>query len=152
MKHIMAFLMAGVLCVACTGNKVYDHYNHTPIAGWEKIDTLKFEVPPLAKQGLYATSMGLRINNAFPFISMTLIVEQTVLPANKTVIDTINCPLMGKDGQVRGKGVSYYQYHFPVSLMQLNENDSLHITVRHDMKREILPGVSDIGIELERRQ
>ena len=140
MKHIMAFLMAGVLCVACTGNKVYDHYNHTPIAGWEKIDTLKFEVPPLAKQGLYATSMGLRI------------VEQTVLPANKTVIDTINCPLMGKDGQVRGKGVSYYQYHFPVSLMQLNENDSLHITVRHDMKREILPGVSDIGIELERRQ
>ena len=96
--------------------------------------------------------MGLRINNAFPFISMTLIVEQTVLPANKTVIDTINCPLMGKDGQVRGKGVGYYQYHFPVSLMQLNENDSLHITVRHDMKREILPGVSDIGIELERRQ
>ncbi|HBN46811.1 MAG TPA: gliding motility lipoprotein GldH [Prevotella sp.] len=152
MKALTAILLSGLLCVACTGNKVYDHYNHTPIGGWEKIDTLKFDVSPLKKSGLYATSMGLRINNAFPFISMTLIVEQTVLPANKTVIDTINCPLVDKNGRVKGKGVGFYQYHFPVSLMTLHENDSLHITVRHDMKREILPGVSDVGIELERKK
>lgn len=151
MRALTALLMAGLLCAACTGNKVYDHYDHTPIAGWEKIDTLKFDVPRLSKSGLYATSMGLRINNAFPFISMTLIVEQTVLPANRTVIDTINCPLMDKNGRVRGKGIAFYQYHFPVSLMTLQQNDSLHITVRHDMKREILPGISDVGIELERR-
>ncbi len=143
-------LLSGLLCAACTGNKVYDHYDHTPIAGWEKIDTLKFDVPPLKKSGLYATSMGLRINNSFPFISMTLIVEQTVLPANRTVIDTINCPLTDKNGRVRGKGIGLYQYRFPVSVMTLHENDSLHITVRHNMKREILPGVSDVGIELER--
>lgn len=143
-------LLSGLLCAACTGNKVYDHYDHTPIAGWEKIDTLKFDVPPLRKSGLYATSMGLRINNSFPFISMTLIVEQTVLPANRTVIDTINCPLTDKNGRVRGKGIGLYQYRFPVSVMTLHENDSLHITVRHNMKREILPGVSDVGIELAR--
>ncbi len=143
-------LLSGLLCASCTGNKVYDHYDHTPIAGWEKIDTLKFDVPPLKKSGLYATSMGLRINNSFPFISMTLIVEQTVLPANRTVIDTINCPLTDKNGRVRGKGIGLYQYRFPVSVMTLHENDSLHITVRHNMKREILPGVSDVGIELAR--
>lgn len=144
-------LLSGLLCVACTGDKVYDHYNHTPIAGWEKIDTLKFDVPPLANTGLYATSMGLRINNAFPFISMTLIVEQTVIPSNKTVIDTINCPLMDTNGRVKGKGIGFYQYRFPVSVMTLQKNDSLHITIRHDMKREILPGVSDVGIEMERK-
>lgn len=150
MKQLTAFLMAGMLCAACTGNKVFHHYDHTPINGWEKVDTLKFDVPPLAEQGLYATSLGLRINSAFPFISMTLIVEQTILPGNKTVTDTINCPLMDKDGRVKGTGIGYYQYHFPVSVMRLNANDSLHITVRHDMKREILPGVSDVGIALER--
>lgn len=152
MRPLAAMLLSGWLFAACTGNKVYDHYDHTPIAGWEKIDTLKFDVPPLAKSGVYATSMGLRINNAFPFISMTLIVEQTVLPANRTVIDTISCPLMDKNGRVKGKGICFYQYRFPVSIMALHENDSLHITVRHNMKREILPGVSDVGIELERKQ
>ncbi len=152
MRRLTTILIAATLFTACTGNKVYDHYDHTPIAGWEKIDTLKFDIPPLAERGLYATSMGLRINNAFPFISMTLIVEQTILPANKTVTDTVTCEFMDKDGKVKGKGVGYYQYHLPVSVMALNKNDSLHITVRHNMKREILPGVSDIGIELEKRK
>ena len=31
----------------------------------------------------------------------------------------------------------------------MNQGDSIHITVRHDMKREILPGVSDIGVKVE---
>ncbi len=152
MRRFASFLTAVALLTACTGNKVYDHYNHTPIAGWEKTDTLTFDIPPLAERGLYATNMGLRISNAFPFISMTLIVEQTVLPANRTVTDTVTCQFMDKDGKVKGKGVAYYQYHMPVSVIRLNANDSLHITVRHNMKREILPGVSDIGIDLEKRK
>lgn len=32
---------------ACSGSTVYDEYAHTPIAGWEKNDTLSFEVSPL---------------------------------------------------------------------------------------------------------
>ncbi len=151
MRKLTAYIMTGLLCAACTGNKVYHRYDHTSLNGWEKVDTLKFDVPPVAAKGLYATTLGLRINGAFPFMSMTLIVEQTILPANKTVVDTIGCQLMDSGGRVKGTGIGYYQYHFPVSVMKLNSNDSLHITVRHDMKREILPGVSDVGIALERQ-
>lgn len=34
--------------------------------------------------------------------------------------------------------------------MTLVPGDSLQISVRHDMKREILPGVSDVGIKIEK--
>jgi len=34
---------------ACSGSTVYDEYAHTPIAGWEKNDTLSFEVSPKQK-------------------------------------------------------------------------------------------------------
>lgn len=147
-------LMAGsivALCAACTGGKVYDSYNHTPIAGWEKTDTLAFNVSRLAEGGLYATDLGLRINNAFPFLSLTLIVEQTVFPSMQHRADTLNCRLMDAKGNARGQGVSYYQYHFRVSERALQPGDSLHITVRHDMKREIMPGISDVGIALTRK-
>ena len=42
--------------------------------------------------------------------------------------------------------MSYYQYDFPLSTLRLKEGDSLALVVRHAMKREILPGISDVGI------
>lgn len=174
----MSFCLA--LLSSCTGNKVYDHYEHTPIAGWDKVDTLSYDVPALADSGRYATNLGLRINNAFPFQSLTLIVEQTVIPTSiqnqkihnspsgrinpfakqpkvkkitgtpHTYIDTLTCTLFDNKGTIKGQGISYYQYHFRVSEMDLHTGDSIHITVRHDMKREIMPGIADVGISIGR--
>lgn len=63
-------------------------------------------------------------------------------------IDTIQCKLIDKNGATTGQGISYYQYNFPINVYQLNKNDSIHVTIRHDMKREILPGISDIGLKV----
>jgi gliding motility-associated lipoprotein GldH len=138
------------LCAACTEGKVYHHYNHTPVGGWEKVDTLVFDVPAMKEQGLYGTVVGLRITNGYPFMGLSLIVEQTVYPSQRRRIDTLNCKLIDKDGTPKGQGVSYYQYRFQLSQMSLAQHDSLHITIRHDMKREILPGIADIGIAVNK--
>lgn len=141
---LWALMMAG-----CTTDTVYNSYQHTPIKGWEKNDTLKFDIPRLAEGGPYALDLGLRINSAYPFMSLTLIVEQTIYPGNRQYRDTLNCPLINENGNMLGQGVSSFQYNFHANRLHLDTGDSLHITVRHDMKREILPGVSDIGIILK---
>ena len=41
------------LLAACIGNKVYYRYDHTPLNGWEKNDTLTFSVPKMPTEGLY---------------------------------------------------------------------------------------------------
>ena len=43
-KNIFTIFIITAMAVmsSCTGNKVYDKYQHTPISGWEKNDTLKF--------------------------------------------------------------------------------------------------------------
>ena len=56
--------------------------------------------------------------------------------------------IIDSKGNVEGKGVSYYQYDFPLSTLRLEKGDSLALVVRHAMKREILPGISDVGIML----
>ena len=53
---------------SCKDSMVYDSYSHTPIAGWEKNDTLSFDIPPLAASGYYQEHLGLRITGAYPFM------------------------------------------------------------------------------------
>ena len=145
-----------VLLPSCTGALVYDQYEHTPIAGWEKNDTLSFEVPPLASGGTYQGSLGLRITGAYPFMKLTLIVTSKVYPKNgpkgkyEVSEDTLQCDLIDQFGKTKGQGISYYQYNMPISVKDLQEGDSLLFAIRHDMKREILPGISDIGLKLTR--
>lgn len=146
----MLAALAGMVSVmqACSGDVVYDTYNHTQLAGWDKADTLFFDVPPLRSAGIYRQNVGLRINESFPFTGITLVVDYTVEPEHRVCSDTLRCRLTDDKGNTLGRGVSYYQYDFTVSELRLNEGDSLHVGIRHIMRREMLPGVADVGLRL----
>ena len=137
-----------LLCAACKNKTIYSHYEHVPIFGWEKNDTLFFAITPIKQDGNYQENIGIRINGSYPFMGLTLIAEQTIFPSMESHSDTLNYELIDEDGNMKGKGISHYQYSFPLKTLQLQEGDSVSINIRHDMKREILPGVSDIGITL----
>lgn len=145
---VVAACCAAVALSACGDGVVYDTYNHTQLNGWEKNDTLFFDVPPMVNDGRYRQSLGLRINESYPFTGLTLVVDQTVEPGHRQFTDTVRCRLVDAKGNMLGQGVSYYQYDFIVSDMELHRGDSLHIEVRHIMKREILPGIADIGMKM----
>ena len=79
--------------------------------------------------------------------------EQRKVAADKAVTvvtDTVACQLTDRKGNAAGKGISYHQYQFPVTELMLQDGDSLFVSIRHDMKREILPGISDVGFSLTR--
>lgn len=94
--------------------------------------------------------MGVRINGEYPFMALTLIVEQTVLPKGTIMHDTVNCRFFDQQGRQLSGGISYFQYTFPIRTINLRTGDSLHITIRHGMKKELLPGISDVGISMRR--
>lgn len=156
-RYTLYNITAIVLCIittmvaSCTTNTVFDSYAHTPLMGWEKNDTLTFNIPQLYADGEYEEQVGLRMTNTFPFTSISLIVEQHVYPRNKIVTDTIKCPITDQRGNFLGNGVSAYQYMFPLKTITLSKGDSIHVSIRHNMKREILPGVSDVGIKIDKK-
>ena len=149
----IALLAAMLLLVlsACNRKLVYDRYLSTPISGWEKNDTLSYDIRPVSGTDTYDMWLGLRTSEAYPFTAITLIVEQHIYPTDTIVNDTVNCKLTDRHGNASGTGVNFHQYRFPVTELQLQDGDSIHIRVRHDMKREILPGISDVGISLRRK-
>lgn len=150
MKRLALISFMALLLSACTGNMVYDKYNHTFVSGWDRGEVLSYEVPRMKAAAKYTTKLGLRVNDSYPFQSLTLIVEQTVYPKKTIRRDTINCQIYDTRGTIKGKGINYFQYHYQISEMNLEKGDSLHVTVRHNMRREILPGITDVGIEVER--
>ena len=77
---IIGSLSLSMMVTSCKESTVYYKYAHTPIAGWEKNDTLSFAIPPLTSPGLYQENLGLRITGAYPFMGITLIVEQEIFP------------------------------------------------------------------------
>lgn len=150
-KHIMrfAFVLMVTLLTACDLGTVYYHYGHTPIHGWEKNDTLTFDIGPVERPGKYNTNIGLRINNSYPFINLALIVEQTIYPQKQVITDTIICNLKKDKWNERRRGTSYSQYTQAIGEVTLSPGDSIHVTIRHCMKRDILPGISDIGLKMK---
>jgi gliding motility-associated lipoprotein GldH len=135
---------------SCNRKAVYSHYEHTSIEGWDVSDSLRFDIPPVAMDGDYVESLGLRINSVYPFMGLTLIVEQVVYPSQTHYVDTLRASLMDHEGDRKGQGVCRFQYDFALRTVPLHANDSLHFCVRHNMRREMLTGVSDVGITLFR--
>lgn len=142
-------LTAALLTVACQHDTVYNHYQHTPLAGWERNDTLTFTTEAL-DEGTYKQEVGVRISADYPFTRLILIVEQKALKAGDQRTDTLSCTLFDAQGNAKGRGVSHYQSLFHLNTLHVQSGDRLLVAIRHDMKREILPGIADIGVRLSR--
>lgn len=148
---LLAAAAMALSLAACDNGMVFYKYSHAPTEGWEKNDTVVFDVPKQKHAGIYRLDIGLRTNEQFPFTSISLVVEQTVLPQKTTRTDTLKCRLADEKGNILGRGINHFQYDFALSDLNLKENDSLHVSIRHIMKRETLPGISDIGLKVTKK-
>ena len=151
-KFAIILFTVALVFSSCNRKTIYSHYESIPFSGWEKSDTLSFCITPITHDCTYSEEIGLRINSAYPFMGITLIVSQHTQPYHILRTDTLHAYLTDNDGNIQGTGVSYYQYHFKLATLRLYANDTLYVNIRHNMKREILPGISDIGITLRREE
>ena len=137
---------------ACQSEVAYHHYRHVSSPGWDKSDTLHFNIPPVRESGDYEVLAELRTDKNYPFQKITLIVSQTVIPEGNSFYDRLDCRLVNQNGVIEGDGISYFQYQFHVRDMKLNKGDSIHLCISHNMKREIMPGIADVGICLKQKE
>ena len=159
---VLSVLFAAWTATACVGGKVFDEYEQIPVEGWDKTDTLTFSVPAVAADGVYNLALGLRTTGDYPFMSLTLLFEANIIAKkseNSSVVKapqrlsrTLSCPLVSSRGRSHGQGVSLYQYNFHVATISLREGDALQVNIRHNMKREMLPGLSDLGLSITRNR
>ena len=152
MAAIITTLTVALAMAGCNRKVIYTHYAHTPIEGWEASDTLLFAVGPIADDALYHEVVGLRTCSRYPFKELILIVDQQVMPAGTLLSDTLRCRLTQEDGTPLTHGFNFYESAFPLRTVTLQKGDSLTVRIHHYMKRELLPGIADIGVSIKRKE
>lgn len=148
--RLVALVVAMMAICSCDDATVYAKYRHTRLDGWERTDSLIYDIPPMKQAGDYMEDLGMRINDSYPFLKLCIVIEQTVIPSHTMRTDTVVLNAFEPSGMPRGHGVNDYQYSIPIGSIRLAEGDSLHVVVHHNMRRESIPGISDVGIKLSK--
>ena len=148
LRTLVLLLVAVLFATACQREETYMCYEATDVTGWSIAEKLDFGVPPLQESGTYIARLHVRTTPGNPFPFKVLYLEVRQEQDSVVTVDTVACTLSTDDPAVQG--IVVRQCTFPVRQLYCSRGDSLHYTVRHIMRQEDIPGISDVGISLVR--
>lgn len=147
------FAAATAACLAFSGcgpEAVYSEQFELDARGWEASEELTFSWNVGDTLARYDFFVDLRHDQTYPFSNIYLFLEFT-FPNGKIARDTLGCDLADERGQWYGTGFGNLVDHrigfreatqFPLS-------GPYRMTLRHAMRTDPLPGISDVGFRLE---
>jgi gliding motility-associated lipoprotein GldH len=152
-RRIIIFVLIvpwAFLLWSCDANRFYDQSLELPSTGWHKDSIAGFEVRVEDTVRPYNFYISIRNTDDYPFRNFYLFLS-TRLPNNNETRDTLELILADKDGKWLGKGFGAIKDNQII----IRENllfplaGSYHFKIEQAMRRDILPGISDIGIRIE---
>lgn len=141
-------LLVALILYSCNQQVVFSHYEHIDIGEWLKSDTLTFTVSDIPDTASYQFQLGMRSTTDYPYTQLSLIAHVHTQTSSIDFVDTLHIDIADKKGNILGRGKSFFQYDVPMPSMQLNAGDTLTVSIRHNMRHEHLPGISEVGVTL----
>ena len=101
--------------------------------------------------GTFQDELALRTTSAYPYTQLSLVVRRQVLPHGDILTDSLTFQLTDSQGQSTGVGATLRHHSLPLSLIHLEDSQHLAVSIHHNMKKEVLPGISDLGMTITKR-
>lgn len=142
----------GIMClvaISCTKGTLIHRYEPVSLHGWERTDTLCYDIPKVAQQQEYLLNVGLRYDNNFPYNGIWIVVEGNMEEPSAHWCDTLHLRTADDNGIALGHGVALVQMSVPLKTIRLEEGQHGHLRVWHIMHREVIPSIREVGIKLE---
>lgn len=137
------------LLTACTDSDVvYHNFETTPKEGWGKTDTLTMQTEEIQEAGRYGIEMCVRITEAYPYQTLTLMVEETILPRNTKAIYPITLQIATQEGKRNKEGLAYSEFINKLNIPYVRKGEKIRFNIYHKMRRMALPGVTDVGMKV----
>lgn len=161
--RVLTFALFALLLASCQDKTVFHQYAATDIEGWDVTERVDFPIDTLAAGGTFQPTLHLRTTTGgeYPFQSIAIAVKQRwVLPAATAQrtdnilfdrTDTLQCRFTTTAGHRLEKGISRSQYAYPLPILQLPAGAVGSVSIVHLMRKETIPGISDVGFSLEAR-
>lgn len=156
MRKYTLYILLAVFVVAsaftsCDNGQSYDHYRSVDVRGWDQEDTLEFNTGKLQK-GVYQLNVGFRATSSYPYKDIAFTLSGIAYPSGKKFYKKIKCGVFDNEGRMKGNsGISSNDYMYRVDNLNIDNCDSVRFIVVHNMNLAIIPGITDVGVQLIRK-
>lgn len=141
-----------MLVASCSQSPAVFSFQPTPEDGWEQTDTIFFPIDTIREGGTYQVSIALRTNTAAPYpfrsLSLRLTERLSTIPEQSK---TLSLKLDQEQATFESNGISIQQHIFIADTLRLpSKPTSGKILISHQMQSNLLHGIRDVGIRLEK--
>lgn len=150
MRHSLLFPLIGLSLAACTGGTLFHSYKPLPAEGWDRRDTVCFDLPKAETDIDGTLFIGLRTAANISYQDVVIAVEQHFETPSSYRCDTVRYPLADAEGFALSPGVNHHQYetqHLPI---HLQKGQSGSVSIHHLMRHETLPDITEVGIRIDK--
>ena len=136
---------------ACDEQTVYHSFQSLPTEGWQRNDTVFFNVSVADSATLYNVSVEVRNRNNYPYQNLPLLIYYDSPEALNIKRDTLELRLADNAGIWLGDGWGgLYQSTLPAGFVRIGKAGEYRFKIIHLLPDEVLPGINDVGIKLKR--
>ena len=144
-------IFISLFTVSCNQNDVFLQYKTVVPNGWNKDSVYSFDVPITEVNQHYNVYINIRNRGEYPYQNLWLFLSKS-FPDKRIVSDSIECYLADRRGKWLGSGIGSV-YDMPVLYeqnIQFKTPGVYHYTIVHGMRDNLLIGINDIGMRIER--
>lgn len=137
---------------ACGNQTVFQDTEAIPAAAWQADHVVHFEAEINDTVPLYELYLLLRNTTDYPYSNLFLFVD-IEFPDRRTLRDTLECILAERDGQWTGKGfgkIRSNRFLFRDNVW-FPQAGTYHFRVQHGMREDVLHGITDVGLQIDRK-
>ena len=147
-KRGLGTALLALSLAACTDGTWVHRYLPLSEMGWERCDTLQFQLPTVPTTGDYSLCLGLRYDTQFPYEGIWIEAETRLKNPASIRRDTLYFPMMDEEGHSQGQGINLQQKEMPFTTLHLQKGQQATIRLRHIMARETIPHIKDAGVNI----
>lgn len=149
--YFSLFVVAAATFFSCDSSRVFDSYREIPHSEWHKDSLFVFNIPITDTTQHHNLLIQLRNETSYKYSNLWLFVK-ILQPGGEMMRDTFEIVLAEPSGRWLGEGFSGVKtlqavyrrnIYFPVS-------GEYTISLQHGMRDEILTGIHDVGIRIEK--
>lgn len=150
LKSSSLLLLIAGLVIACNEQTVYHSYHSISPRGWNKSDTLLFNVPITDSLKTLRLFAEVRNKGKYLYQDFYLVVSHNLQDSTAFETDTLRFVLVDKEGKWQGRGWgSLFQSALLMKEVVVRYPGNYRFKASQGMKDDTLVGISDIGIKIE---
>ena len=142
------FILHSSFLTACIGGTYFHSYKPLPEEGWERRDTICFDLPQADHDFNGTLTIGLRTKAYIGMQDIVLAVEQLNDSAEVCRRDTIRYPLTNTEGDALARGVNHHQYETEQLPISMKKGQGGSVRIHHLMRNELVQGFTELGIKI----